>query len=740
MKLLKRAGMGIATLLGLALIYLWLAGTGSFGAFDSDDAEPKAVARTRTSVADAEGRQRGAAPPEAKQILFGDLHVHTTISFDAFMLNLPIIGGQGAHTPADACDFARHCAALDFWSINDHAANIHPDDWRNTIESVRACNARAGSETDPDLVSFLGWEWTQAGLTPETHYGHKNVILPGLAEGEVPTRPIAASLGGTAAQPPNVLARGMMTLGGGRFHDLARRWTAIDGLPECGAGDVRDLPTECREVAPTPIELFRKLDEWNLPALVIPHGTAWGIYTPPTSSWDKQLVGAMHDPARQTLIEVYSGHGDSEAYRDWRALSFGPDGRPVCPPERADYLPMCRRAGQIIEQRCLAAGEDEASCAGHAEEARQNAMRAGISPHATVAGASSEDWLDAGQCRGCEQPAFKFRPASSAQYIAALSAFDAMGKPMRRFRMGFIASSDIHSGRAGSGYKEVDRPAMTDAGQEHPTEGAAASFFLGPPEPPEDRSRTIEAARKKLTGLQLFEAERSQSFLYTGGLVAAHATGRDRASVWSALERREVYGTSGPRLLLWFDLLDPQTQEVSIAMGGEIETDVAPTFRVRAVGSFVQKPGCPDQAISALGVDRTQQLCAGECYFPGDARHPITHVEVVRIQPQATPGEDVANLISDPWRRFACPADPAGCQVSFTDPDFAAGGRDALYYARAYEAPRPTINGGSLRCDYDAEGRCIESHPCAPGDNCLSDYAARAWSSPIYVDHRSTRR
>ena len=738
--MLRKAGFALFALFALAVLLTWAAGQGWFGEHEGRG-EPVTATRPQSERDAASRAFREAATAigvwRPKQILFGDLHVHTTFSLDAFLFSIPPIGSEGAHPPADACDFARHCSALDFWSINDHAEAITPAHWRETVESIRECNAVAGDPANPDTVAFLGWEWTQVGTTPADHYGHKNVVLRETDEGRIPRRPISA--GRFVTGQTRVYGRGLFALlAGDRMHDFARYSAEREAAPRCDPDErVHDLPNDCMESAQTPEVLYRKLREWGFDALVIPHGTTWGFYTPPGSSWDKQLVGAQHDPELQRLVEVYSGHGDSEVYRTWREVEFDAEGNAVCPEPRPDYLPMCVRAGQLIRARCEAAGESAEECARREAAARANAVAAGVAAHRTVPGSRGADWLDAGQCRDCREPAYHYRPKSSAQYMLALGNFDDATQDPRRFRFGFMASSDNHYARPGTGYKEVHRRGFTESlGGAQSARGPIARMLQPPVEEPVAESRPFSF---DTPGFQVFETERQASFLTTGGLVAVHAEGRDRDAIWDALQRKEVYGTTGQRTLLWFELLNPPgSRGRTVPMGGEIEMSEAPIFQVRAVGSFEQQPGCPETSLSALGEEELARLCKDECYHPGDRRRVVTRIEVVKIRPQAAEGEDVGPLIEDPWRTQECEPDPAGCIGHFPDPEFAKDGRDALYYARVFEAPIQGINADNLRCERDAEGNCTKVTLC-PGpegdaDLCLGEKEPRAWSSPIFVD------
>jgi hypothetical protein len=163
---------------------------------------------------------------------------------------------------------------------------------------------------------------------------------------------------------------------------------------------------------------------------------------------------------------------------------------------------------------------------------------------------------------------------------------------------------------------------------------------------------------------------------------------------------------------------------------------------VRAVGSFQQKPGCPEFTATGLDKARIEDICSGECYNPSDTRNRITRIEVVKIRPQAKPGEAIAPLVQDRYIVHDCaPSDDGVCTFTFEDKDYAAGERDALYYVKAIQEAEPMINADPLKCERDANGKCVKVSMCwgdyrSGESDCTAPAEPRAWSSPIYVDYR----
>lgn len=715
MKWLRRLAIVIGALLGIVLLAVvaLVALVALNGGRGTSPLPTEIVGPARPATADSaaaarqrEGRAR-VGRADAPQILFGDLHVHTHYSADAALQALGITDREGPSPPGDACDFARFCSQLDFWSINDHAESLTQTHWQRTIDTVRECNALSGDPANPDLVTYLGWEWSHAS-SPEVHYGHKNVVLRDIAEGRVPARPIGSAAG------PHL---GFMVVGAigtvskhglddwADFHRWMRDQVALADCPE--GVPVRELPEDCRESAPDPPTLFAKLADWGFPAVVIPHGLSWGITNPAHADLAVQL--GMHDPRWQPLLEVYSGHGNSEVYRDFVRGRETSEGEFVCPRGQEGVELCCERAEVLARERC----PDPQSA--HCDAAVLDAQRAATgflaeigTPVAAVPGTTNDDWGECGQIQDAFLPAYNYRPRQSAQYALALGN-DEGDTTDQRFRWGLIGASDTHRSRPGTGYREFARQLMTD-GAPYPIPGADLE-------------------------------DRGASFYYTGGLAAVHAGARDRDSIFDALANRHVYATSGDRTLLWFDLIaDDGTK---YPMGSEVAANGTPRFEVRALGAFEQQPGCPTFVQDALPAERIQDLCRGHCYHPSDARKAIERIEVVRIRPQDSAEEAIRPLIEDPWRTHECPGDGSGCRYAFEDPDFLRDGRESVYYVRAIQAPSPAVNGDPLRCTRDAEGRCIAVKGCGTlpdgtPDDCLAPVGERAWSSPIFVDPPSS--
>ena len=302
------------------------------------------------------------------------------------------------------------------------------------------------------------------------------------------------------------------------------------------------------------------------------------------------------------------------------------------------------------------------------------------------------------------------------------------GDTPRHSTLGFVASSDNHTARPGTGYKEYERRKMTEA--RGPVDEDWHRIVFGMP----DRTQmSVALTKEKLQSIRPFLRlflERQASFFLTGGLVAVHAPERSRDAIWNALTRREVYGTSGDRILLWFDLLDGEQR---LPMGSALDFDGTPKFRVRAAGAFEQLPGCPESVGDALGPELIERLCAGECYHPSDRRRAITRIEVVRIGRQMSEDEDVAHLIEDPWLTLPCPEGEEVCEVEFEDPWFISAEREMVYYVRAIQEPTLAVNAENVRCEGDECRPCYGDYRVSFDDDCLSSTEERAWSSPIYL-------
>ncbi len=174
-------------------------------------------------------------------------------------------------------------------------------------------------------------------------------------------------------------------------------------------------------------------------------------------------------------------------------------------------------------------------------------------------------------------------------------------------------------------------------------------------------------------------------------------------------------------------------------MGQKVLMNTEPEFKVTVIGSPKQNPGCPDFINAGMGADKLEKMSFGECFNPTQQRHHMDKVEIIRIRPQSFEGENVADLIEDPWKTFDCPKDSAKCEFSFSDDEFPGQQRDTVYYARAIEEAIPMINANNLNTKFDNRGNaistdiCFGSYETPASDECLAPKGHQAWSSPIFT-------
>jgi len=212
--------------------------------------------------------------------------------------------------------------------------------------------------------------------------------------------------------------------------------------------------------------------------------------------------------------------------------------------------------------------------------------------------------------------------------------------------------------------------------------------------------------------------------LVASGYAAVWAEENTREAIWDAMDRREVYATTGPRMIVRFfggwDFTDDDLNsrqpafrgyEKGVPMGGDLRgSGDAPTFMVYALRDPI-----------GANLDRIQIV---KGWLDGDGE---THEKVYDVAWSADrePGSDgvlppVGNTVDVAAANWTNTIGASELGAVWTDPDFDPS-ESAFYYARVIEIPTPRW------VVYDAFRYGIDIP-----DGAATTHQERAYTSPIW--------
>ena len=200
-----------------------------------------------------------------------------------------------------------------------------------------------------------------------------------------------------------------------------------------------------------------------------------------------------------------------------------------------------------------------------------------------------------------------------------------------------------------------------------------------------------------------------------GGLTGAWAVENSRDAIFEAFQRRETFGTSGPRIRPRF--FGGQGYEPAmcasgdiasvgyangVPMGGDLPSDIdAPTF----IASALRDPGRGGAPLQKL------QIIKGWIDGEGEARYQVTDLKPQGVQD------------SDDGYASLCAA--------YTDPSFDPV-QPAYYYLRVVQMP--TKRWSTIQCE-----QAGENAPERCNNNAPKIIRELAWTSPIWYTPRNLR-
>ncbi|MGB1013343.1 MAG: DUF3604 domain-containing protein [Nannocystaceae bacterium] len=597
-----------------------------------------------------------------RNVYYGDLHVHTSNSFDAAIndvdngpaeayrfakgepVMLPPLGRDGQAT--QTVQLAR---PLDFAAVTDHA---------EFLAEVHACKTPGTEAYDSDLCQDFRAGTTEAlvqfGIAlsrsePERFgeiCGASGVDCLALA-GEVWSEQIAA----TEAAYDRTDACEFTAFVGYEW-SAARQLSNLHRNIIFRSNQVPSIPVSHFE-EPEPEGLWARLrkdciDDINgCDVLSIPHNSNWSngkLFNPNYSDTPEDRSAALLQARIEPLMEIYQHKGDSECQNGVSGILGAPD--EFCNFEKLRTGPFDDCGDGVGGQGMVNGG-----CV------------------------SRRDFVRGALLRGLQQA-------------------EELG--INPLKLGIMASTDTHNGTPGM-VAEDTYPGHFGRREQDATARLTGSVPAGPRNSP-------------------------------GGLIAVWSEENSREALFDAMRRREVFGTSGPRLAVrlfagWNypdDLCDDpkmlqRAYDGGVPMGGDLPANPGEFSAPKLLVSALKDPGTSEQPGTPL---QRVQIVKG--WLDGEGQR---HLEVVDVV-----GEDTgASVNLDTCEPVGSGADSL-CTV-WQDPNFKPG-ESAFYYARVLE--NPVCRWSTRDCDSLPDN---DDRPKACDDPTIpKTIQERAWTSPIWVE------
>ena len=626
------------------------------------------------AAADLPGKTCRVREP-LRQALFGDLHVHTALSTDAWNYDVEVrphdaygyaFGAALRLPPKDAAGRGTRAVRigrpLDFAAVTDHAEFLGEQrlcsDPTSTGYASETCLAIRASEEpiDSPLALKIAHPWPSRESDLCGANGELCLQASLSAWDETISAAEAWNDPGEACERTTFIAfeYSSLRLGSNLHRNVIFRNSTVPRRPISYLDAQREW------------ELWKLLQDactesgTGCDALAIPHnsnisnGRMFAVDYPGTRGIEEERARAALRAALEPLVEIMQHKGDSEcrssmpsvlgsadefcAFEKFEQMRhLGSDGKPEAPSECWDFL-------------------------------------ADALPH-----------LGPGAC---------MNHRNYVRYVLTEGLAEEKRLGINPFKLGLMASTDTHNGMAG-GVSERGFPGHVGIADAEP-------------------SRRLSETPGRMGNMANSP----------GGLIGVWAEENSRDSIFDALQRREVFGTSGPRIRprlfagweLPMDLCDAAehvalADRLGVPMGGDLPRSPHPGAPVFAAFAAAD-PGTAD----APGGDLQRiQIIKGWVGDDGELHQSVADV---------AGGPNGASVDPQTCR----PRGPGARQLCgvWQDPDFDPM-RRAVYYARVLENPS---------CRYSA-WQCLEFSPEDQPPGCAHEVMRpvqheRAWTSPIW--------